>query len=424
MKKFNRLIVLSVIAWLLLAIGTGWNAKHLAIQKNSEYKVEINRLYNSLSGEMNPDKLDLRSCKYVKRVTCMSVSKMEQNDKTEEFYKADNELELEIKPLYQNEKLVGFVRFDYEMSGIETDSLFIMVEIALVLMEVLVLVVLFYLKYKLIHPFEQMQRIPVQLAKGHFKGIVKEEKNKYLGQFLWGIGQLKDKLDVTRKRTLELEKEKKTLLVSLSHDIKTPLNNIRLYAKALEENLYTCEEDKQHAASQIGKKTAEIEKYVEEIMKHSREDILDIQVEKSEFYLDELMASVLDDYAEKCEIRMIDLEVASYKNRLLKGDLDRSIEVFENIFENAFKYGDGRKIQIDFWEEEDCQLIQIFNTGEPVSENDYNHIFESFFRAANSEGKPGSGLGLYICREIMRKMGGSIYAERKEDGMSFVLVFE
>lgn len=424
MKKYNRLIALSVIAWLVLAIGTGWSARHVTMQKNSEYKVEINRLYNSLSGEMNPDKLDLRSYKYVKSVVCISVSELEQTEKTEEFYKTDNELELEIKPLYQDEKLVGFVRFDYVMSGIETDSILIIVEIAMVLLEMFVLIVLFYLKYKLIKPFEQMQKIPEQLAKGHFKGIVKEEKSKYLGQFLWGIGQLKDKLDVTRKRTLELEKEKKTLLVSLSHDIKTPLNNIRLYAKALEENLYSNEEDKHHAAVQIGKKTAEIEKYVEEIMKHSREEILDIQVKKSEFYLKELMDKVLDDYAEKCEIRMVDLEVATYKNRLLKGDLDRSAEVFENIFENAFKYGDGRKIQIDFWEEEECQLIRIYNTGEPVSENDYNHIFESFFRAANSEGKPGSGLGLYICREIMRKMGGSIYAERKQDGMSFVLVFE
>ena len=75
-------------------------------------------------------------------------------------------------------------------------------------------------------------------------------------------------------------------------------------------------------------------------------------------------------------------------------------------------------------EEDDCQLIRFYNTGEPVSENDFNHIFESFYRAANSQGQPGNGLGLYICREIMRKMDGAIYAERTEEGMAFVLVFE
>ncbi len=423
MKKFNYLIVLSVVVWMVLAIGTGIGTKHTAMQKNSEYKVEINRLYHSLSGELKPDKLDLRGYKYVKKVTCLGADELEQISRTEAFYESDNRYEMEIRPVYSGDKLLGFVRFDYRMPGIKGDTFFYMIEIALILMEMFVLIVLFHLKYQLIKPFQQMQTIPYQLAQGHLKGIVKEEKHKYFGQFLWGIGQLKDKLDVTRKRTLELEKEKKTLLVSLSHDIKTPLNNIKLYAKALEENLYSGEEDRLHAAAAIGRKTAEIEKYVEEIMKHSREDILDIQVEKGEFYLDELMEKVLGDYAEKCEIRMIELAVASYENRLMKGDLHRSIEVFENIFENAFKYGDGRSIRIDFWEEEECQLIRIYNTGNPVSQNDYNHIFESFFRAANSEGKPGSGLGLYICREIMRKMGGSIYAERMEEGMGFVLVF-
>ena len=113
----------------------------------------------------------------------------------------------------------------------------------------------------------------------------------------------------------------------------------------------------------------------------------------------------------------------AYENRLLKGDLERSLEVFENIFENAFKYGDGRKIEITFCEEDYCQLIRIFNTGIPVTDNEFNHIFESFYRAENSGGKKGNGLGLYICREIMRKMGGEIFAEKLNDGMAFVLVF-
>ena len=45
---------------------------------------------------------------------------------------------------------------------------------------------------------------------------------------------------------------------------------------------------------------------------------------------------------------MLELHVGNYENRLLKGDLERSLEVFENIFENAFKYGDGKKIEIPF----------------------------------------------------------------------------
>ena len=67
--------------------------------------------------------------------------------------------------------------------------------------------------------------------------------------------------------------------------------------------------------------------------------------------------------------------------------------------------------------------MYLFNTGIPVTDNEFNHIFESLDRAQNSEGRQGSGLGLYICREIMRKMGGEIFAEKQQNGMAFVLVF-
>ena len=114
-------------------------------------------------------------------------------------------------------------------------------------------------------------------------------------------------------------------------------------------------------------------------MKNAREDILDIQVRTGDFYLKDLMEKVLATYAEKCRVRMVDLMIASYENRLLKGDLERAVEVFENLFENAFKYGDGRSIRITFYEEDYCQLIRIYNTGDPVTDNEFNHIFESFF---------------------------------------------
>ena len=116
--------------------------------------------------------------------------------------------------------------------------------------------------------------------------------------------------------------------------------------------------------------------------------------------------------------------VQSFDNKLLRGDLSRSQEVLENLFENALKYGDGRRIEITFEEEDYCQLIHIFNSGDTVSDSELNHLFESFYRGGNRQGKPGNGLGLYICHELMMKMEGMIYAQKKKDGMMFTLVFQ
>lgn len=427
MKRYNRIIVLSIGLYLCFAFLLWYGIRQVGIERDTFYKVEWNRIYNYIVKELQKtDKIKefpLTSYQWVTAVTYVSLSEMEEEELGAKLYEQKKGWKLEVRPVYQEGKLQGFVRFDYEQSDYGLQELFWYMQFILGGMELLLLSILFYLKYKLLFPFQKLSRMPQELAKGHFGEIVKEEKSKYFGQFLWGLGQLKDTLAISRKRTLELEKEKKLLLLSLSHDIKTPLNNIKLYAKALEEQVYSQDGERKFAYKQIGEKATEIERYVGEIIKNSREDILDIQVEQQEFYLHTLMKKVMQTYEEKCKIRRVQLSVGNYKNRLLKGDLDRMLEVFENIFENAYKYGDGRKIAITFYEEDECQLIRIFNTGIPVTENDFNHIFESFFRAANSEGQEGNGLGLYICREIMQKMGGAIFAEREEQGMAFILVF-
>lgn len=423
MKKYNRLIVLVLVVYAVAAIVIGAGAYKMITEQKKDYKVEINRIYSSLSEGVPLDKLSLRSEEYIKDVQFLSVYEKSE-ERIRSFYQGENHLELEIKPLFEDKKLVGYIRFDYIEPRPEISYLVMYTEIVLALMTLCCLTLLIYLKYQVVRPFERMNSLPYEMAKGHYKGTVKEEKSRFFGDFIWGLGQLKDTLDVTKNRELQLEKEKKLLFLSLSHDIKTPLSTIKLYGKALEQDLYKDEEKKHKAARQIGVKVSEIEHYVEEIMRNSRENILDIRVEQGVFYLSELVNKVAETYLEKCDIRMTELKIGNFENRLLDGDMERTLEVFDNLFENAFKYGDGRKIDLTFYEEEYCQIIRVFNTGTPVSDTDFNHMFESFFRAGNSEGKSGNGLGLYICREIMSKMGGSIFAEKQEDGMAFCLVFK
>lgn len=420
MRKYNRLLVLFVILYVALAVSSGCVMLKEEAANSKEYKVEINRIRMSLSEEKDLDKLDLRKYQYVKKVTFLGIDASRQE--YDKFYEERAGYQLEIIPAYKGDQISGFYGFEYISPNGDYMKKLLLLESALGLLFVFILSILLYLKYKLIAPFYRMSDLPGELAKGHLKTEIKEEKNRFFGRFIWGISQLQDTLDVTRRRELGLIKQKKQLLLSLSHDIKTPLNTISLYAKALEQDIYDSETAKKHAAHQISERAVEIERYVEEIMKASKDDILDIQMNMGEFYLADLVKKISATYREKCALRMIDFTIGPYDNLLLRGDMDRLWEVLENLFENAFKYGDGRRIELTFYEEDYCQLIRVFNTGEPVSDNDLNHIFESFFRGANSSGKQGNGLGLSICREIMHKMDGEIFAQKEKDGMAFVLV--
>lgn len=427
MKNYNKLLLLSLLVYVLLAAATMVGFREQQDKKGQLYKVEVNRIMAGLGDRKTQDmeSIDLSACQEIQSVAYLPASETDK-DTILDFFSGINGKQSMVCPLYTTvlpaqEQLEGYLRFDYQRAAPVGHYLFL-TEGALLVMELFLLAVLFYLKYHLIQPFHRMQDMTYELSKGNLQGDVKADKNQYFGKFLWGLSELKDALRVSRKRELELQREKKLLLLSLSHDIKTPLSMIKLYAKGLEDGIYPAEDERREAYCQIGEKAAQIEHFVGEIVKASREDIVQIEVVKGEFYLAELVRWVETVYGEKCALRRCTLTVGTYQNRIFRGDLNRLMEVFENLFENAFKYGDGRRIQLTFYEEDYCQLIRVSNTGDPVTERELVHLFDSFFRGGNTRGQQGNGLGLYICREIMNKMGGEIFAECGKDGMAFVVV--
>ena len=97
--------------------------------------------------------------------------------------------------------------------------------------------------------------------------------------------------------------------------------------------------------------------------------------------------------------------------------------MLQNVMENSLKYGDGRRVEFIFPEDDECVQIAITNGGCTLGEDDLPHIFESFWRGANAENIHGSGLGLYICRQLMRKMNGEIFAQIDDDIITVTIVF-
>ena len=410
-----------VVLYVVLAVCTGWILHGQREQTTMEYKVEINDLMTMLSLGTAPEKLPLQDCVYVKQVRFLSAEDAADQERQQAFFAGQNQYETMTKPLSVQGEWKGYLCFDYRMPG--TENFIVWYEVILAVLCAAVLGILWYVRKRMLEPFWRLSNMPYELAKGHLRGELPESREKYFGRFIWGISMLRDTLQSARKRELQLAGEKKTLILSISHDIKIPLSAIKLQARRIYEGLVTDEEERRACGRSIEQHADEIEQFVRKIMEASGDQILSIEVENSEFYLKDYVNQIKEIYQPKCSQSMVELQVAKYENHLLKGDLDRAVEVMENLLENALKYGDGRRIRISFYEEDYCQVIEVFNTGEAVNRQEIPHLFDSFFRGSNAKGKDGNGLGLYICRQIMLKMGGDIFVQTKEDGMSFCLVF-
>ena len=404
MKAFNRIFSAVTVAIILLFAVVNMILAADKTDGSRQYRVEISRLVHEI--ETNGS-ADISECVY--------VTNIEQYG--EKFYSTDSD--------YVIYEINGeLYRFDYSANGYSNKAHFVgIVNAVLGVIAILFIAVMLYIKYAILAPFERLSSLPYELSKGNLTMPVKETKNRFFGKFLWGIDILRENIEQQKQRELEMQKEKKTLLLSLSHDIKTPLSAIKLYSAALSKNLYSDTEKQQKVAESITEKVDEIEGYVSQIITASREDFLSLEADMGEFYLSELIEKITGYYREKLALIKTDFIVGKYKNCLLSGDLNRSVEVLQNMIENALKYGDGRRVELIFPEDDECVQIAVTNGGCTLGKDDLPHIFESFWRGANAENIGGSGLGLYICRQLMRKMNGEIFAEIDNDIITVTAVF-
>lgn len=396
MNNYRKYTIAIIIIELLVILGCNVVLQRAqGSETDKSCLVEIKRAADELKAGTALEDIDLGKYKSILKISEFNPGQVCNND-------------------YRVEEIDGgLYRFEYKQ---EDNSRWIWtVNIVLGVFFVLTLFVFLFIGRKVIKPFHSMNYLVEELAKGNLSTPVKAEKSKFLGKFLWGVDMLREKLEQDKIRELELVKDRKTLILSLSHDIKTPLSAIDLYTKALAQNLYDSEEDRLKAVKGIKNNTEEIKKYVNEIAEASREEFLSLSVNSREFYLSEVLNMITRYYREKMLNNHTDFEIQEVSDCLIYGDPDRTVEVLQNVIENALKYGDGKEISISFDEEEDCKLINVSNTGCSLSEDELNHIFDSFYRGSNTDNISGSGLGLYICKEILHKMDGEVFARISGD---------
>ncbi len=405
MKKFNKMFIV-----LLVVIAGTFVLANILINTDEKvsgrpYRVEIERVCKTMQDGSEPD---LSDCKYV-----TAVKKI---DTSESFYETNSD--------YVIRSVDGqLYRIEYKASANDNSSARLAVNLSIAVLSAVVILVLMYIRHFLIKPFNRFSSVPYDLSKGKLTQPLEENKSKYFGKFVWGVNMLRENILEQKQNELELLKEKQTLILSISHDIKTPLSAIKLYSKAMSKGIYTDKEKIIETAKNIDKNADDIEKFVTQLTRSASEDFLHIEVNMSEFYLSELVDEIANHYSPQLSDRHTEFSVDEYINCILSGDLGRSTEVLKNLMDNAIKYGDGKYIRIGITEEDGCKLICVANSGCSLPEGEMLKIFDSFWRGSNSQGKSGSGLGLYICRQLMLKMNGDIFAEQNDGEMRITAVF-
>lgn len=396
MKAYKKLCVAVMTIFLLLTAALNIFLAELKDNSDGIYRVEARRLADEIAGTGS---YDLKKYPHITGVFT-----------GDGIYRSDEHyLIIEAgESLYRVEYTIENRQYGIAAVNCVLGALFL-----------LLTSLLYYIRRHIIAPFDRLSDVPKELAKGNLAVPISEEKSRFFGEFAWGINLLRESIENSRKKEITMQKDKKLLLLSLSHDIKTPLSAIKLNAKALAKGLYKNEEKQRAAAESINTRADEIEHFVSELSKAVSEDFMSFEVTPGEEYLSVIIAKIDARYTPQLSMSGTELLIRKYDDCILSCDPNRLAECFQNLIENAIKYGDGRRIEISCDKMDGCELITVSNTGCTLKAKELPQIFESFHRGNNADKVQGNGLGLFICKRMMSLMGGEVFADIR-NGCFFV----
>lgn len=278
-------------------------------------------------------------------------------------------------------------------------------------------VILGYVYVAILRPFDKLQKFAGEIAKGNFDLPLEYERSNYFGNFTWAFDSMR--MEITKARSCEKEaiENNKTVIATLSHDIKTPIASIRAYAEGLEANMDRTPQKREQYLSVIMKKCDEVSKLTNDLFLHSLSDLDKLKIEKEEFELCGFLTETVSEIAaEQNDIR---LQKPGF-SVLVDVDKNRLTQIVENLINNARKYA---KTEIDISVESEGESVRIHfrDYGAGIPDADMPFIFDKFYRGKNCGKEQGSGLGLYIVKYLLDKMGGSILLHAHADGLEAIV---
>lgn len=380
--------------------------------------LDVNRLHDEITrAVMDGTEIPLAGSGSVKSIEFIYLDQLSA-EQSRFFFAGTGQNTFAILPVEKTDAFVRYTIKPQKKSRLPT-------LIAVSLAPLIALFALIKTEKDVLKPFHVMSEIPGQLAKGHFQYNAPQYRGKAFHSFLWGLDMLRAKLDEQRDINLGLEKERKTLVASLSHDIKTPLSSIKTYSVAIKDGVYGTQDEMQNALDVIIEKTIKIERLTDELLASSVNAIDAITVDASGHYLSELWLAIDKTVHNRISLLKMEYYIEPLQNDyIVLADMDRLVEVCDNIIENAVKYGDLGGLSVRFSSEEQHTLVSFENTGTQIPETEIKHVFSSFYRGSNVGRVQGHGLGLYIAAKIMRAMGGDIYSENMDDGVRIKLILK
>lgn len=222
-------------------------------------------------------------------------------------------------------------------------------------------------------------------------------------------------------RTVRQARQQVDFVSQVSHELKTPLTNITLYAELLREGL---DDDQTHEIRYVDVITQEgqrLSRLIQNILTFTRQPKLHLQ----QVDVASLMAEIVHIFTPALQAKGMEIQLTCSPNIILRSDRDVITQIISNFLSNAEKYAaQGKRVDIAVANVAGQVEIAVRDYGPGIAEPEMKMIFRPFYRIKSSitEGVSGTGIGLTIASQLAQRLQGSIHVTAENPGVRFTLV--
>ena len=253
------------------------------------------------------------------------------------------------------------------------------------------------------------------MIEGNEAPLRPEDSETMLARICYRLSRLYQIMQENRRKVDEERRELQSLISDISHQVKTPVSNLKMAADTLLEKPVS-EAERIDFIRGIFSQTDKLDFLFQVLVKTSRLETGVIQLEKKPGRLFDTVAQAMSGIVYAAEKKEITVSVDCSEDLTVSHDSKWTSEALFNLLDNAVKYTPaGGKIAVSVVLWEMYVEVKVTDTGKGISESNQAAIFRRFYREEEVHEQQGVGIGLYLAREIVTRQGGYIKVVSEPD---------
>ena len=220
--------------------------------------------------------------------------------------------------------------------------------------------------------------------------------------------------DITQME--RLEKTRRDYVSNVNHELRTPLTAMRALIEPLKEGMVTEEADRQRYYDIILREIMRLSRLINDQLELSRLQSGTLSIQKSKMALDDLVYDVCDRYAAIAEEHSLKLTIDTDFSACpqVYANADRVEQMLIILLDNAIKYTEEGSVGVSATWDNEKVVVTVKDTGIGIEESDLPYVFDRFYKVDKAHSGKGSGLGLSIASELLKRMDEKIWVESEK----------